>query len=361
MLTTALIIVVIQLVYHLFFLMGIFSIKNTPRSNTPMEPVSVVVIVKNEVRHLQTLIPLLQQQMHPEFEILLLDDGSTDATEQWIKTQKKPNLRYIRIENIPEGHNSKKYCLSQALQKAQFDNILLTDADCRPQSNNWILEMSKVSASHDITLGYSPYYKKASFLNLFIRYETNFTALQYLSFAQLGFPYMGVGRNLGYKKNIVPSSDIYKGKQHMTGGDDDLLINYHNKNKKVGIAVGPDTVVYSFPKLSFYSFFKQKIRHLNAGQAYQPKYQLVLGGYTASLLLVYFFFFTFLLQNHFFFNFMSLFLLRYVTLAAGFLFLKRRYKVDVSVLAVPVLDIVYVFYYITAGITVLCTKKVKWN
>ena len=54
----------------------------------------------------------------------------------------------------------------------------------------------------EIVLGYGGYEKQLGFLNKLVRFDTFHVALQYLSYALIGKSYMGVGRNLAYKKSL---------------------------------------------------------------------------------------------------------------------------------------------------------------
>src|SRR5690606_12086614 len=97
----------------------------------------------------------------------------------------------------------KKYAITLGIKAAKYDWILLTDADCRPNTNQWINAISsRFVGDKDFVLAYSAYEQRAGFLNLFIRFETLFTAIQYIAYALAGNPYMGVGRNLAYRKAV---------------------------------------------------------------------------------------------------------------------------------------------------------------
>jgi hypothetical protein len=77
----------------------------------------------------------------------------------------------------------------------------------------------------EIVIGYGAYNKRPGLLNKIIRFETFHSALQYLSFALAGTPYMGVGRNLSYKKDVFLRNKGFSSINHIPGGDDDLFIN----------------------------------------------------------------------------------------------------------------------------------------
>jgi hypothetical protein len=154
---------------------------------------------------------------------------------------------------------------------------LLTDADCRPHSELWIQSVSEQCASEkEIVLGYSPYQKEKGFLNLFIRYETLFAALQYVSYAILKNPYMGVGRNLAYRKSLFLNNKGFNGFLGVTGGDDDLFVNQHANGSNTSICVGEKALVYSVPK-NMERLLSSKSKTPDGWQKVQDKTQSIAG------------------------------------------------------------------------------------
>ncbi len=112
------------------------------------------------------------------------------------------------------------------IKSARYETLLLTDADCVPASENWMqLMQDGYRPETEIVLGYGGYHPTSSLLNRIIRFETFHAALQYLSYALAGIPYMGVGRNLSYKKDVFLRNKGFSSINQIPGGDDDLFIN----------------------------------------------------------------------------------------------------------------------------------------
>lgn len=192
---------------QLFYYLGIFGkfAFAKPQEVTPKNiPVSVIVCAKNEEENVKKFVPLLAEQNYPDFEIVLIDDASSDETLEVFEEfeQKYPNIRLVKVENNEAFWGNKKYALTLGIKAAKKEYLLFTDADCYPTSKDWITSMtSQFTESKTIVLGYGGYEKRErSFLNKIIRFETVLTAVQYFSWAKAGLPYMGVGRNLAYKK-----------------------------------------------------------------------------------------------------------------------------------------------------------------
>ena len=194
-------VVVIQLLYYLG-VFGKFAFAK-PQKTTPKRiPISVIVCAKNEEENVSKFIPLLAEQDYPDFEIVLIDDASSDNTLELFEAYEKqyPNIRLVKVENNEAFWGNKKYALTLGIKAAKKEYLLFTDADCYPSSKDWITAMSsQFTMQKTIVLGYGGYEKISnSFLNKLIRFETLLTAIQYFSWAKVGLPYMGVGRNLAY-------------------------------------------------------------------------------------------------------------------------------------------------------------------
>ncbi|PQA53004.1 glycosyl transferase family 2 [Siphonobacter curvatus] len=269
----------IQLLYLLIFSKTAFyMIPNAISESLP--GVSVVVCAWNELENLRELIPILHAQQYETFEIIIVNDKSADGTFPFLKLECEAyeRLRVIHIDHTPAHIASKKYALTRGIQAATHEIILLTDADCRPASPRWIQHMvSQLRADKEIVLGFSPYQQEPGFLNTFIQFETFYTALQYVSFALAGHPYMGVGRNLLYRKSLFLKHKGFNGFLNVLGGDDDLFINKAATASNTAVCLHPDSFTHSIPKQSWAAWFHQKRRHVSVGGHYKRRDQLLLG------------------------------------------------------------------------------------
>ncbi len=282
--------VFVQLFYYGYFFLNLAKYKESPvPPNYNFPRVSVIVCAHNEEKNIRkNLHYVLRQVYSNDYEVILVDDASTDGTEQAVKELqlKYPQLRYIKNNKTLPG---KKQALQLGVSQAKFNHLLFTDADCYPASNKWMENMiSKYSnPSVQIVLGYSPYiFEKETFLSLVVQYETAMTAVQYLSFALRGKAYMGVGRNLSYKKEIF-NENFFKNHEHLASGDDDLFIHQTATKNNVAIALNSKSFTLSQVPNSWKSWFRQKVRHYTTGFEYKPQIKLLLGLFLFSKLAFY--------------------------------------------------------------------------
>jgi cellulose synthase/poly-beta-1,6-N-acetylglucosamine synthase-like glycosyltransferase len=196
-------IVAIQLIYY-FFVFAKFAFAKAQKSTPKKISISVIVCAKNEADNAIRYIPLLAEQDYHDYEIILIDDASSDNTLDIFEEFEKQysHIRLVKVKNNEAFWGNKKYALTLGIKAAKKDYLLFIDADCYPSSKDWITTISsQFTMQKTIVLGYGAYEKVAnSFLNKIIRFETMFTAIQYFSWAKVGKPYMGIGRNLAYKK-----------------------------------------------------------------------------------------------------------------------------------------------------------------
>lgn len=263
-----------------------------PAAPPPAAPgVTIVVCAHNEHDNLLELLPLLTAQQYPLYEVLVMDDRSTDLSNVLLDelVTLLPNLRHIRIDVEAAHVTPKKYALTIALKKATYPVVLLTDADCRPASDGWLAGMVAPLQHNEteIVLGVSPYEHRAGLLNFLIRSETLFTAVQYVSLALAGRPYMGVGRNLLYRRDVFFRHKGFYNHMRVWGGDDDLFINEAATARNAVVSLHPNTFTTSVPKTTWDVWKRQKQRHLNVGKHYKNGDKIRLGIITASQVLTW--------------------------------------------------------------------------
>jgi glycosyltransferase involved in cell wall biosynthesis len=283
LLTGWLLVLAVQLVYILF----VFS--RTAFRSTDAKPtqsgtgsgITVIVCAHNELANLIELLPLLNAQQYPQFEVLVMDDRSTDGSRTFLENDiaDLAHVRFLRIDTEPEHITPKKYALTIALKKATYPTVLLTDADCRPASDTWLAQMAAplTASGKAIVLGFSPYTSHPGLLNFLIRSETLFTAVQYLSLALAGRPYMGVGRNLAYRTKTFFDNRGFYSHMNVLGGDDDLFINEVATGRNTTVCLDPDSFMWSEPKMTWAAWRIQKRRHLNVGKFYRTGHKIRLG------------------------------------------------------------------------------------
>ncbi|TVZ27391.1 hypothetical protein JM83_2428 [Gillisia sp. Hel_I_86] len=278
--------ILVTLVNILFFI-GYFSFasaKESTSNGTP--PVSVMICAKNEAENLKDFIPYILEQNYSDFEVVLVNDASTDSTLEVMEHFEKldPRVQLVNVQNNEAFWGKKKYALTLGIKKAKNSTLLFTDADCRPESNMWISEMaSSFEHQKTIVLGYGGYLKnKSSFLNKLIRYETLLTAIQYFSFAKWGMPYMGVGRNLAYTAKEFYNQNGFATHLHIRSGDDDLFVNQAGTQENTAINFHRPSITRSIPKTSFSTWIHQKRRHISTAKFYKKKHKYLLASFYFS-------------------------------------------------------------------------------
>lgn len=252
-------------------------------------PVTVIVAARNEADNLRELIPLLIQQTYPYVEIIIALDRCTDGSLQVLEEFEAlhPTLRHLVIDELPTDWAGKKWALTQAIEAAQHEHLVFTDADCR-MGPKWLSEVAAHwDSTTEVVLGLGPYPQYPGWLNRFIRFETFYAAFQYIGLAQNGIPYMAVGRNLAYRKSFFTSHGGFTAFQDRLSGDDDLLINAYAHAAGTQVMISPESSVTSEPKRTVKEWLSQKKRHLSASSKYSWRSQLILGAFHLSHLCFY--------------------------------------------------------------------------
>lgn len=286
---------IIQMFYYIYFYTGILSQeKKKRRAELPFlqsaPSVSVIICAKNESENLREFLPAVLNQKYHDFEVIVVNDGSTDETEQLLVDLKRQysNLYSTYVPEDVKVMSSKKLALTIGIKAAHNEIILLTDADCKPVSENWIsLMVRNFTDKKDFVLGYGAYEKKKGILGHLISYDTFFIALQYMGFAIRGVPYMGVGRNMAYRNKIFFDNRGFASILHLQSGDDDLFVNSNTNGINTRVETDSDSKTVSEPKETFSEWYYQKERHLSTSPFYNSKTQALIGTEVASRGLFY--------------------------------------------------------------------------
>lgn len=253
--------------------------------------VSVIVCAKNESYNLRSNIPLLMEQKYPDAQIIVVDDCSTDDTLLVLSELRTryPDLYYTSIPTDTKFTHGKKLAVSVGLKAAKHEKIVFIDADCKPASEHWLTALMEGYTTDKIqlVLGYGRYERCKGLLNLYIRFETFWNAVQYFGFAKAMKPFMGVGRNLSYTKSLYEQSSKFRHHIGILSGDDDLFISEMGKRDNTSIVVKPESQTISEAKHTWRDWFEQKTRHIKTSPLYPMSVKFMLGAELFTRLMMY--------------------------------------------------------------------------
>lgn len=270
----------VQLFYYFFFYIRTAACRNKIVNKEP-GPVSVIICARNEAENLRSFLPSVLEQDYPDYEVIVVNDCSEDESDEILKglSAKYDKLKVSTIYKESSLRHSKKMALFLGIRAAANELLLLTDADCRPVSKNWIRTIAgSFNANTSFVLGYGGYMKRPGLLNKYIRYDSMFIAMQYSGMALSGLPYMGVGRNLAYRKSTFLKNKGFGPHLNLQSGDDDLFVNLLATKENTRVNLSPESFTRSVPPVTWKRFFMQKIRHMSTASSYRglTKFMLML-------------------------------------------------------------------------------------
>ncbi len=350
------------LFYWVFFSKLAFYRRRDKTQSTP--PVSVIISARNEYLNLQQFLPSILEQDYPEYEVVVVNDASDDDTNELLQdiSRKYSHLKVIQFARNLNFFTGKKFPLSLGIKSAAHDVLLFTDADCRPRDSQWIRRMaSHYDDQTEIVLGYGAYEKKKGVLNALIRYDTFHVAVQYLSFSLMGLTYMGVGRNLSYRKSLFYRLKGFTSHYKIASGDDDLFINRAANRKNAAIEISPESHTISVPAKRWRRYIRQKKRHLTTAKHYKWKFKILLTAYSVSQFFVWLLFFVLIFYK---FNMFYLLVLIGVKLISQLIitnFCLNKLKEEKLLLISPLIELIFVILNPLIAISNLIYKTDKWK
>lgn len=339
-----------------------FTRYKSPRStNITLEPVSVVICARNEAVNLQKNLQSILEQDYPCFEVIVVNDDSSDETQVILDGFSK---KYPLLVKKIQGKQTfgKKNALTLGIDLTKHNWVLLTDADCIPASDQWIRSMQR--ARHEdteIVLGYGPYTQYDKLLSRWVQFETLYVALQYLSAALWKQPYMGVGRNLMYKKVLFDKNQGFESHKHLISGDDDLFVNETGNRKNTAICIDPHSYMYSDSPSSWSALYRQKKRHFSSSVHYRLKFKLILSLLSFSHALFYGSALALLFVMQDFYLITSIVIIRALFVQVVFSSCRTKLQAKMPFYLVFLFDLITPLYYLLFAITLPKKRNIVWK
>jgi biofilm PGA synthesis N-glycosyltransferase PgaC len=331
---------------------------------SPTVPISVIISARNESRNLTENLPYILQQNYPDYEVVVVNDCSTDDSDLILQDIKREfaHLKIVTVTEHIRFKTGKKFALTMGIKAAKNEHLLFTDADCKPATLNWITRMAAgFTGATQIVLGYSPYTRTGNFLNPFIRFETLKTAINYLSSALNGDAYMGIGRNLAYTKTLFFKAKGFASHMHVISGDDDLFVNQNATPDNTAIEIHPDTFIYTDAKTTLGGWFRQKKRHMGVGKLYKSHHRRLLSFDAVSGFLFYVLFILCLVFKFEPLLALGVFVFRWMLQLLVYRKVFKKLDSGDMIWSLPFFDMIYYIYLNVFGLIGTFIKTTRWK
>jgi cellulose synthase/poly-beta-1,6-N-acetylglucosamine synthase-like glycosyltransferase len=279
----------VQLFYYLWFYLAV-HLRETSKDVRGLPPVSVIICARNEAVNLGNFLPSVLEQDYPDYEVIVVNDCSEDNSYEILGQLigRYPHLRVSNVNKDPKFTHNKKFAQFIGIKAAKNEILVFTDADCKPESAKWLQEMaSSFDDRTDFVLGYGGYIKNKGLLNRYLRYDCAMIAMQYFGMAIRGIPYMGVGRNLAYRRSLFFEKKGFGAYNHVISGDDDLFVNSNADRRNCNVEYSYDSHTRSLPSSTFRQWVNQKQRHFTTAPYYKFSHKFLLILEPASRILFY--------------------------------------------------------------------------
>jgi glycosyltransferase involved in cell wall biosynthesis len=342
-----------------------FSFEKPSKTGNINVPVSVIICAKNEAENIKKNLPFILEQKYPNFEVVLINDASSDDTLEIFEhfAEKHSTIKIVNVENNEAFWGNKKYALTLGIKAASHEHLLFTDADCKPKSKYWVQQMcNHFTHEKSLILGYGAYKKKKnSFLNLLIRFETLLTAIQYISYAKIGSPFMGVGRNLAYTKSLFFEANGFIEHMKIRSGDDDLFVNQIGNKKNTAFCINSGSFTISEPETTFRNWIRQKRRHVSTAKHYKKGHQYALGLFFTTNLLFYILAILLLLFLFQWIYVLIIIGIKYVIQFIVYYSAAKKLKEKDTIYVLPILEVSLILSQLIIAFSNIISKPTHWK
>ncbi|MDR1555956.1 MAG: glycosyltransferase [Tannerellaceae bacterium] len=228
-------------------------------------PVSIIVYANNESFNLKENLPPLLSQDYPAYEVIVINDGSTDESDNVLKLfeNEYPNLYHTFIPQESKYLSRRKLSLMIGIKAARYDILFFIEAKCRPLTNKWLAAMAgNYTPQTMIVLGFCAYRASKGFFHKLVSYDNLLSGLQYISATMINRPYSGDGRNLSYRKSLFYEQAGYKHSLNLHAGDDDLFVNESATGENTRVEYAPDSLTEMRPFECFADWKEMKVSRI---------------------------------------------------------------------------------------------------
>lgn len=295
LLTAASILLVVQLIYYLVLYNRIGRRNRKAQRNElhftqELPPLSVIICARDEAENLRRNLPAILTQDYPEFEVIVINDGEKNESEDYL-LQLEEQYRNLYHSFVPDSSryiSRKKLAVTLGIRASRYDWLVLTEANCQPQSNQWLRLLARNFTPHtEVVLGYSGYERGKGWLRRCCAFDGLFNAMRYLGFALGGHPYMGIGRNLAYRKQLFYDQKGFSAHLNLRRGDDDLFVNQVAHGENTRVETDPEAIVRMQPIYRGKDWREEKIGYASTARQYKGLQRWLAGLETFSRLLFY--------------------------------------------------------------------------
>ena len=255
-----------------------------------LPPISVIICAREESENLRRNLGAVLEQDYPQFEVIVINDGNTDESEDYltILEEKYPHLYHSFVPDSSRYISRKKLAVTLGIKASKYEWLVFTNANCMPQSNQWLRLMARNFTSRtQVVLGYSGYERGKGWLHKRAAFDNLFTSMRYLGFALAGKPYMGIGRNLAYRKELFFKVKGFSTHLNMQRGEDDLFINQVANENNTRVETSPDAVIRMQPVERYKDWKEEKVSYMATSRFYKGSQRWLLGLETGTRLLFY--------------------------------------------------------------------------
>lgn len=351
----------IQLIYYIFFLSILLN--NKKEKEYDLKPISVILYVKNSELYLEKNIDYFINQKYPKFEILLVNNASSDNTDIILEklSEKHKSLRIINVENNESFWGNKKYTYTLAIKAAKYEHLIFSEIDCKPVSENWIHEINKsFSSKKTIILGYKRLLKTSSLFNLIIRFDNLLESIKSFSFTKINSPYSADSRNYAFTKKDFYRVNGFINHIKIKNGKEDLFVKDAKQKYNSAYTLSDESFVESSKSLSFKEWFLNKKNSNLLKRHYSFKNQFLLNAFSFSKVFLYFLTIILLLIHDW--KIILIIFSSYIIFQSVITFIINRKFKETSIFYLsPILDFLLVLFQISIFISNLISKPPNWR
>lgn len=213
-----------------------------------LTPLSVIILAHNQAPELRKHLPAILEQDHDFFEVIVVDMASADETKDVLESLelRNPNLRHTHTPTTARDISLERLALTLGIRSARYDWVLITHADCQPESNQWLRTFGeKAQEDKDILVGVAKYDdEQHTWFDRKVNFFRLWNTLAYLHHIRAGHPAVRCdGCNVALRRSLFLGENGFGGHLNLLTGTEELLINRLSTARNTAVVDVPKAIV----------------------------------------------------------------------------------------------------------------------
>ena len=220
----------------------------TPSPEGELPPFSVIITSQNQCEELRHNLPIILNQIYPNFEVLVVDINSKDETKKLLEKMEEDhsNLRHTFTTSSGRDISTQRLAITLGIKAATNPWTIITQADCSPISHLWLRRLGESIKGHrsaEIAIGFTRTKQARSYIEHKMSFYRLWQQMKTFGLVQKHGAYRCDATNLAYKKELFLSHQGFATHANLLMGATDIMVNQNSTKHNTVVCLHPEATI----------------------------------------------------------------------------------------------------------------------